>query len=394
MASNIIIAGAGLGGLSLAIACLQRGIKVTVLEQSPHLGEIGAGITLSPNATKAYESLGLREGLTEFATKVDRQGVCDLTSGRILVENNRGDAPMRLYGAHYYQMPRSDLHRLMTIRLTELDPDAVLLGERFIDFEDSGSGVTVRTASGTSLEGAALVGADGIHSRVRACLFGAEDARFTGHVAWRAVIPASRLAGALPVSSGMAIAHRKSLAWYYMSGGTRINIVPSVQTDAWTSEGWMTPADLAEVKSHFAEAAPIFRDLLDAVHPGECFKWGLFDRDPLERWSVARVTLLGDACHPMLPSMGQGAAMAAEDAVILARCLDAEKDPAAAFKLYETLRAPRTRQVQMEARAKSLRVEGPNPTAYNKSQHRNEETIGLFTYDAANEPLIAEPAPA
>ena len=381
----IAIIGAGLGGMTAALALQRQGIPVRVYEQAPEIGEIGAGITMGPNATKALNGLGLEEALAAVATRIRQQGILHYLDGRILVENDRGDAPLRKYGAHYYQLHRADLHKILVDAAMENDPDAIVVNASFESLEQEGDGVTVRLADGSSVRCKALVGCDGIKSQVRAHLFGDGAPQFTGRIAWRGLVPAETIPDfRMPLASSAIIAPDRHFAVYPVRNNTLYNYVAISRTDAWAEEGWNVRSTTDELLAHFPGWYPPLYDLVNATPEGQCFKWGLFDRDPLENWAVGRAVLLGDAAHAMLPYMGQGAAMAIEDGVILARCFAAEGEPEAAIRRYMNARQERTAMCQIESRAKGDRWESEDTDSYDKSRHRNEETLGLFAYDAWN----------
>lgn len=384
MSKEIIIIGAGLGGLTLAAALLQRGEKVRILERASELSEVGAGITLSPNATKALEHVGLTDSLKEFATVVRTQGVIHYQTGDILVENDRGDEPLRRYGAHYYQAHRSDLHAALVDVVRDRDGQCITLDAEVVDVKEDGDSIRAIVKDGTSFSGKALVGCDGLRSQIRACLFGDDTPVFTGHVAWRGLIPIENDHNfGMDLSTGLAIAPEKSFGWYPVRKGSLMNFVALAQTNEWAEEGWAIPAKTEDLLKVYEGWDARILDIIGATSDGQCFKWGLFDREPMTQWTVGAATLLGDAAHPMLPFMGQGAAMAIEDGVVLARCISESDDIHAAFKRYELARLERTAFVQLESRAKGLRLEGKETSSYNKKKHRNEESVGLFEYDAA-----------
>lgn len=392
MALRVGVVGAGLGGLATALALQQRGIAATVFEQAETLSEIGAGITLSPNATKVVNSLGLEDELAAVATRVGKQGVLHFSDGRILAENDRGDLPYRRYGAHYYQLHRADLHSIMAQALEARAPGAVLLGRRFLDFAEDTSGIEITFSDGSREAVDVLVGCDGIRSAVRDRLLGAEPPQFTGSVAWRGLVPAERVRDlALPLTSAMMIAPGRNIGLYPIRNETLINYVAICAQAEWTEEGWNIASSPEELLVHFVDWYPPVLELLRATAADECFKWGLFEHEPFERWSVGRVTLLGDAAHAMLPYMGQGAAMAMEDGIVLARCLASANDPIAALHVYEAARKPRTTLCQIESKAKGLRWSGEDTDAYDQRRHRNEESLGLFDYDATTVPLPPPP---
>lgn len=386
---EVVIVGAGLGGLATALALHQRGINVTVFEQVRHLEEVGAGITLSPNATKAIHSLGLGDGLAAVATQVRAQGVLHHQDGRILVENDRGDEPLKRYGAHYYQLHRADLHKLLLCALVERAPSAIQLGREVIAYESNTTGVTVEFAQGDPKTTDLLIGCDGIRSTIRDQLLGPREPQFTHRVAWRGLVPSERINHLnLPLASAMMIAPGKNLGLYPIRNGQLINYVAICTRMDWAEEGWNLRSTPEELLAEFHDWYPPVLELLAATPSNQCFKWGLFDHAPFETWSGDRVTLAGDAAHAMLPYMGQGAAMAIEDGIVLARCLEQFSDTAEALSTYERVRKPRTSLCQQESKLKGERWKGDNPDSYDKPAHRNEESIGLFEYDAATVRLV------
>lgn len=386
---DVIVIGAGLGGLAAARALQQRGLRVRVYERSPQLGEVGAGITSHPNLTRALERLGLGEQLARVGTQHVSQGVCDLHTLRVMVRNERGAADRERFGAFQYQLHRADLHRLLLEAVIAADPGAIATGKALVSVAETADGVSARFADGSDARGSVLVGADGVRSRVRQHLFGDESPVFTGHVAYRTLVPAAACGGlgALPFTSGIAITPGRNLGWYSVRDGTLINVVGLVQSDEWADEGWSFQSDAATLTRLFADAHPEFLRILRGAPPGSIFRWGLFTHSPLARWSSDRVTLLGDAAHAMLPFMGMGAAMAVEDGYVLARCLAAFPDAGRALQAYELARVERANFVQAESAAKAARLEGRDAPTYDKSKHRNEESLGLFTYDVETVPL-------
>ncbi|GIW07929.1 MAG: monooxygenase [Dehalococcoidia bacterium] len=387
----VLIVGAGLGGLTAALALLRRGIPVVVAEQTPELGDVGAGITMWPNATVVLEALGLREALERNGDVPADMGVRHFRTGDVLRRTVVGSTLRERYGAPQYFMHRADLHRVLVDAVRALAPNAILLGHALIGIDQDASGVTAIFANGVRVRGRALVGCDGIHSVTRATLVGADQPRWTGVVAYRSLVPIERLPqDILTPTSCIWPGPGRYFVRYPVRGGTLMNYVAfAVAPDAWSEESWRTRSTVAEVKAQFSGWEPRVQAVIDATLPDACFKWALHDRDPLDRWSVGRVTLLGDAAHPMLPFMGQGAAMAIEDAIVLARCLEAMSTVPAALERYESLRKERTRWAQLESRENGRReLSDPDPLYQSgEAQEVNRELEAFRRYDASSIPI-------
>lgn len=347
---RIIVAGAGLGGLSLALSLARLGLSVTVLEQARELGEVGAGVQVSANGSRVLHRLGLAEHLDKVAFTPDRGEIRHWRTGATLSTRPLGQASLERFGYPYYHLHRADLHEVLAGAVRAAAPGAIRLGRRVTGFAQDEERVTVATAGGETFEGDVLVGADGIHSTVRAGLFGPDAPRFTGCVAWRATVPTASLPGGhvRPVASNW-IGRGGHFVHYYVRAGTLVNCVGVVEREAWLAESWSAEGDRNDFLADFREWHEAVRLLIRSAE--RCFRWGLFDREPMPRWSEGRVTLLGDACHPMLPFMAQGAVMAIEDAYVLAGCLAAAGPAcAAALERYEILRRERTAEVQRLSR--------------------------------------------
>jgi salicylate hydroxylase len=351
---EIAVVGAGIGGLAAALALAGAGLAPRVLEARDLAGETGAGIQLSPNGVRVLHALGLREGLAAIGHRPEAIQLRDARSGRLIAFRPLGRSSEERYGAPYYDVHRPALFRLLRDAVTGRGIP-LETGARCTGFEEHADGVRVQLATG-SLDAALLVGADGIHSRVREGLLGADDARFTGNVAYRAVVPAEAVPPSLrrPLVTAW-LGPARHLVHYPLGDGGDVNVVAVVERDDWREESWTAAATGEELASAFRDWHPALRELLAAV--ATPWKWALHDRPPLPRWSSERVTLLGDACHPMVPFLAQGACMALEDAWTLARLLEDrdEETPAAALDRYQRLRRPRTARVQREARQQGER---------------------------------------
>ncbi|MBV8289320.1 MAG: FAD-dependent monooxygenase, partial [Hyphomicrobiales bacterium] len=340
---KIAVIGGGIGGLAAAVGLHRTGFDVDVYEQAPELTEVGGGINMGPNAVRILYRLGLREGL-------DREGVCPVGShqrrwqdGRILQRTAVNPRCEQLYGAPHVTIHRADL---LSVIAAGFPTERVHLSHRLVGLTNCGDGTEAWFDNGVHIRADVLVGADGIHSAVRTALFGEEEPCFAGCVAYRGLVPVERIADlGLELGSQSWVGPGGHLVHYFVSRGQLLNFVGWTEHDTWNREDWTDRATIDRALAAFAGWHPQVRRIIAAAET--CFIWALFDRDPLPRWSVGHATLLGDACHPMYPFMGQGAAQAIEDGAALAACLAAgAADPAAALIRYERLRLPRVTRLQ------------------------------------------------
>jgi salicylate hydroxylase len=345
------IVGGGIGGLTAALACRQAGLEVEVFEQVAALEEVGAGIQLAPNASRLLRALNVLQPVARDAFRPLGAQFRSCRSGYLIGFLPLGDFAESRYGAPYLHVHRDDLHRALRESVAARGIP-LHLGKAFVDYAevDGGTAIEIRFADGTTAACDLLVGADGIRSRVRARMFGDSEPVFSGHVAWRGLVPAASVPPALIAPNVTAwLGPRRHFVHYYVRGGELINFVGIVETDRWTDESWSVPGDPSELKAAFTEWHPTVQALIDASE--RCFKWALYDREPLSQWTRGRVTLLGDACHPMRPFLAQGAGMAIEDAWVLSRLLEIYEDEIEhALVEYEQYRLPRTRYVQHQSR--------------------------------------------
>jgi len=348
---TVIVVGGGIGGLTAALALAAKNFRVVVLEQAERLEETGAGIQLSPNATRVLQALGLAARL-EPAAVVPTALRVRTHSGRDVVQVPLGTFAQNRYGAPYWVAHRADLQAAL-VGAAGANPDIVLrLGARAEDFAAHAKGVTVqlRTPRGTEDEhGIALIGADGLWSTLRSRLGDTKPPRFARRTAWRATLPAKPLIAEFrePVVS-LWLGPNAHLVLYPVRGGDAVNLVAIVRDD-WHEPGWSAAGAPEELLAHYSRWPPRLQNLL--ALPDRWLKWALCDRARLRRWSRGPVTLLGDAAHPMLPFLAQGAAMAIEDAYVLAEKLGRRPArPDKAFRAYERQRARRTARVQRAAR--------------------------------------------
>jgi len=385
---QVLVAGGGLGGLTAALCLARRGHRVTVAEQADTFTEAGAGIQLSPNATRVLHDLGLEAALRACAFLPEATQFRHWRSGRVIAETALGESVRRRYGEPYYHVHRGDLLGVLLEAARAQPAIELRTGVRLSTFQDDGSAVTVTMGAEQRCVDL-LVGADGIHSAVREALWGAAQPRFTGNLAWRALVPAERLpSGLVRPMATVWWGPGRHFVHYYVRRGELVNCVCVVEKAGWTRESWTEPGDVEEMRADFAGWHRGVQTLIDAAAPESLFKWALFDRPPMARWGRGRVTLLGDACHATLPFMAQGAAMAMEDAAVLAACLDEEVAVAAALARYESLRRPRTAAVQQGSRrnARVFHLSGMAAWARNRAARRvgHRATDSLFRYDALN----------
>jgi salicylate hydroxylase len=340
-----LIAGGGIGGLGTAIALALRGWQVSVFEQAPALSEVGAGLQISPNGWRVLDALGVSTYLRATVFEPEAIEMRLGRSGRQVFRlPMRGFAQAR-WGAPYMHVHRADLVTALEQRLNALQGDAIKTGRAVSGYVQTTDSATLRFEDGTEQSGDIVIGADGLHSVVRAQMLGPDKARYTGNTAWRAVVPIEALGAHTPPPTACVwVGHKRHAVTTRLRAGHLANFVGMVEADDPGPEGWRITGSRTEAKAAFDGWAPEIRTLIeraDVLH-----RWALFDRAPLPRWHEGRVALMGDAAHPMLPSMAQGAVQALEDAWILAAALDQHDTPDAAFGAYFQRRIARTARVQ------------------------------------------------
>ncbi|MBM3407534.1 MAG: monooxygenase [Betaproteobacteria bacterium] len=393
--SRILIAGAGLGGLCAAAALLQRGFDVDVYEQAAELKEVGAGVQLSANGTRVLAALGMAEALRALSCEAQGKEIRHWKTGETWKLFDLGPLSIERFGFPYFTVYRPDLLEVLASAVRALKPDAIHLGQKIADFEQDGHSVELLLESGERVTGAVLVGADGVHSRVRQGLFGADRAQFSGVVAWRAVVPMERLpahmarmVGSNWVGPGGHIVH------YPLRSGRLMNFVGALERTDWQVESWSHRGSCDELAQDFDGWHKDIQSFIAQIEAPN--KWALMLRPPLARWSVGRVTLLGDAAHSMLPFLAQGAVMAIEDGFMLARCLS-DFVPDEALQRFERARLTRTTRVVEGAAANKWRFHNPVLAELDAGrQFIEREWAGarisdrydwLFRYDATTEEL-------
>ncbi|MEO0386078.1 MAG: FAD-dependent monooxygenase [Pseudomonadota bacterium] len=339
------IVGAGIGGVSAALALALSGWQVRVFEQSAAAEEVGAGLQLGPNAVKVLDTWGLGAGLRAVSSAPRGVEMRDDRTFRLIATVPLGPTIAARHGAPYLQIHRADLLRLL-LNAAMGAGVAFTYGQRVADWAARPKADLV-------------LAADGIRSALRAPVSGASDPRFSGQVAWRATVHAAAVPGLDPAATLLALGPRRHLVAYTLRDGALWNIVAVREDAPPAGEGWRAPGDAGALRHAFADAAAPVRALLAGVDT--CILWGLYDHRPLPRWRRDNVALIGDAAHPMLPFMAQGAAMAIEDAAVLAGALARHPQMAAALAAYETRRRPRTTRLQRVARGNARIYHAANP---------------------------------
>jgi salicylate hydroxylase len=345
----ILVAGGGIGGLAAAYALARKGFAVRVLEQAPEFRELGAGIQLGPNVFRALDRIGLTEAMFEDAWRPPAQEMRDALTGELVTRIPLGEEFVARFGYPYGVTHRADIHGVFLRACQGSNRITLETDRRVEDFEDDGETVTVTLQSGERVPGQALIGCDGMWSRVREKIVGDGKPRVSGHIAYRAVLRREEVPDDLWRPDVVLWAGpRTHFVHYPLRRGTLYNLVAVFHSDRYV-EGWNEEANPDELWAHFNGQRPEVLRLLERIETWRM--WVLCDREPIKEWSQGRTTLLGDAAHPMLQYLAQGACMATEDAVWLAEMAGAEPgDLPAAFRAYQRQRYLRTGQVQIMAR--------------------------------------------
>lgn len=389
---HILIAGAGLGGLTAALSLLQSGFDVDVFEQASELKEVGAGVQISANGTRVLHALGLGDAIRSLSWEPNGKELRLWNTGETWPMFDLGAESVERYGFPYYMFHRADLHEALAAAVRRAKPNAIHLNAKAVGCDSAGSRPGLHLQSGATIQGDVLIGADGVHSAIRQALFGPDQPKFTGCIAWRGIIRADRLPPHLlrPVGTNW-VGPGGHVVHYFLRRGELLNFVGVRERSDWQVESWIAAGTVAECLNDFRGW---HEDILTFIRNIETpYKWALKVREPMTRWTKGRVTLLGDACHSTLPFMAQGAVMAIEDGFILGRCLAAAPgEPEAALIRYEAARRERANKVvtgsagMIDLFHNSELADHAKAQAFMASQFQPEQTRAryewLFSYDA------------
>jgi salicylate hydroxylase len=362
---RIAVVGSGIGGLTAAIALQAKGFEVEVYDQASELSEIGAGVSLGGNGMIVLDRLGLGEAVRDAASNLQRIQFHHWQSGDIFHEHPLGDWYDERFGGPVLGLHRADLHQVL---LDKFDGEPKL-GRRAAAVREDPDGAEIEFADGTHVRADVVVGADGLRSAVRHHVTGPDEPVFSAMSCFRGLVPADKVPGGDKMGLTFMLGPNRHLVIYPVRGGELINFVAYVPDPEWTLESWSAKSEPSEALAAFAGWNDIVTTMLGNV--SETGRWALYDREPLRTWSTPRVTLLGDAAHPMLPHAGQGSNQAVEDAAALAEYLAADGLTIPdALDAYEHLRKPRTRKIQMGSRGNAACFQLPDGPAADERNAR------------------------
>lgn len=393
---KVLIAGGGIGGLACAISMLQRGFDVEVYERAGELREIGAGIQISPNGNRALDSLGVLPQLQALACDAQGKEVRLWNTGQSWKLFDLGPEALRKYGYPYLTVFRPDLLKVLGDEVRRLKPDAIRLGALCVGLHQDGQHVMLHLGDGTTAKGDVLIGADGVHSIIRSVLHGHDEVECAGMAAWRALIPMNLLPERMARNVAINwIGPGGHLVHYPVQGGRLMNFVGTLEDKTWGAAPWTRPGTPEECHAAFLGWHDDIHTMI--AHAPSVSRWALCKRPFLEQWTVGLATLLGDACHPTLPFLGQGAVSSLEDAIVLGRCLAEYSDAAEALRRYEGIRKPHTytmvrKSAENENRFHNKALASPETGAEFITREWQPKAIGdrydwLFNYDAEQVPV-------
>jgi salicylate hydroxylase len=393
---DVLIAGAGLGGLTTALALIQRGHRVRLFEQAAELKEVGAGVQIGSNGSRVLIALGLREAMERVVCLPRGREFRLWSTGQRWRSFDSGETAELRFGAPYWMVHRGDFHAVLLDAMRKADPEAIQVGNACVGFAQDGHRATIHLANGETATGDVLIGADGVHSKVRYQMFGDGRAEFTGIMAWRGLVPMERL----PEHQRQLVGNNwlgvgGHVVTYPLRRGEILNFVGAVERDDWHLESWTeagtTEECLHDLGGWHDDVKTIIRNI------DTPFKWGLLKREPLDHFAEGRVCVMGDAAHPTLPFLAQGANMALEDAMIIARCLDMFDEVPEALQHYEQARLERTAAIVRGSSDNTKRFHNPahgdaaGAAAYIEREFQPEKIAErydwLYEYNALTVPI-------
>jgi salicylate hydroxylase len=356
--SRIAIAGAGVAGLTTALALLQQGFKVDVFEQASQLGELGAGLQISPNGSRVLQALGLEAALKTCVSQAQGKEIRMWNTGQRWKLFDLGEDCLARFGAPYWMVHRGDLHRVLVEAFNARSDRPVRLNARVVNARSTEAGVTFELNDGSQHSADGLLAADGVHSVLREQLLGEDKAQFTGLLAWRGLVPVECLSAHLQAQVGTNwVGPGAHVITYPVRGGQLMNVVGIIEREGWRSESWTERGTHAELLQDFGHWHADVCELMSAIE--QPFKWALLGRAPQTGWAQGNICLLGDAAHPTLPFLAQGANMAIEDAAVMARCLALDEPTEQALARFEKLRWQRTADIVNRSRDNAQRFHNP-----------------------------------
>jgi salicylate hydroxylase len=389
---RILIAGAGIGGLSAASCLMKAGHHVEVSEQASQLGEIGAGFQISAIAMHVLRDLGMEDAITRAGVRPGAYVFRLHDTGEVIQRFSLSEEHQRMHGAPYTQLHRADLHDILARKAQQLDPAVVHLNKKVVGYVEHEDGVELKFEEGSSVRGDLLIAADGLKSPIRAQMLGAAVATYTGDAAWRITVPVDRLPkDTLEKAMSVFVGPGRHAVCYYLRGGAVLNFVGCVETDEISEESWTVKFPWEKLKADYRGWNPAIQAIIDAADKDACYRWSLHNRPPAPHWSTKRVTLLGDAAHPTLPYLAQGAAMAIEDGAVLTRALSMRDSLDDALKLYERNRIERTSKIVAQSTANRELFHLPSEEAirgaFAKRNQGADRNSWLYSYNPLTVPL-------